>query len=362
VVLADILTTGLQEIQQVMKPLLFLDLQLELGRVLLPMPTVVLLLKTLLLPNQRLLSLTSVSQTNVSCNGGTDGAASVSLATGGTAGYTYNWEPGTPTGDGTPTITGLTAGTWTCTVTDANSCTATETFIITEPITPNVTPTFTQVPPICSGVTLQELPLTSSNGINGSWSPALDTTATTTYTFTPTAGQCATIATMTISVAPVVTTPSGSTDQTFCNGETVGDLVVTGSSIVWYDAATLGNIVDTTTALIAGTTYYASQTISSCESAIRLAVMVSNGACLSNDSFEDLSVLVYPNPTKNVLNISCKEGISTVVFYNLLGMEVVKKVVDATATLIDTSNLSSGTYFVVISSNDKVKRVKIIKE
>ncbi|MEZ0184731.1 hypothetical protein AB9T89_21000, partial [Flavobacterium oncorhynchi] len=77
--------------------------------------------------------LTANSQMNVSKNGGSNGAASVKPAAGGTAGYTYDWSPGNPTGDGTVSVTGLTAGTWTCTVTDGNSCQATQSFTITEP-------------------------------------------------------------------------------------------------------------------------------------------------------------------------------------------------------------------------------------
>jgi hypothetical protein len=46
------------------------------------------------------------------------------------------------------------------------------------------------------------LPTTSLNSITGTWSPALNNTTTTTYTFTPIAGQCATTATMTIIVNP----------------------------------------------------------------------------------------------------------------------------------------------------------------
>src|SRR5436309_788055 len=69
----------------------------------------------------------------------------------------------------------------------------------------NVTPTRRPSEVICSGATLTALPTTSSNGINGSWSPALNNTATTLYTFTPTAGQCATTATMTITVNANVT-------------------------------------------------------------------------------------------------------------------------------------------------------------
>jgi hypothetical protein len=69
-------------------------------------------------------------------------------------------------------------------------------------VNPNILPTFTAVAPICSGATLSALPTTSSNGITGTWSPALDNTATTTYTFTPTAGQCATTTTLVITVNP----------------------------------------------------------------------------------------------------------------------------------------------------------------
>jgi gliding motility-associated-like protein len=76
---------------------------------------------------------TQASQTNLSCFGGSNGAASVNTATGGTGTKTYNWTPGNPTGDGTTSVTGLTSGTWTCTVTDANSCTRTQTFNITQP-------------------------------------------------------------------------------------------------------------------------------------------------------------------------------------------------------------------------------------
>ena len=56
---------------------------------------------------------------------------------------------------------------------------------------PPITPTFTAVSPICAGETLSALPPTSNNGITGTWSPALDNTATTTYTFTPSASECA---------------------------------------------------------------------------------------------------------------------------------------------------------------------------
>ncbi|MDN3674398.1 T9SS type A sorting domain-containing protein [Flavobacterium branchiarum] len=72
---------------------------------------------------------TSASQTDVSCNGGSDGIATVT-ASGGTGGYTYSWSP---TGGNANEATGLTQGAYTVTVTDSNYCTTTQNFIIIEP-------------------------------------------------------------------------------------------------------------------------------------------------------------------------------------------------------------------------------------
>jgi gliding motility-associated-like protein len=56
------------------------------------------------------------------------------------------------------------------------------------------------VSPICQGGALAPLPTISLNGISGTWSPALNNQATTTYTFTPTAGICVSTASITISI------------------------------------------------------------------------------------------------------------------------------------------------------------------
>src|SRR5690606_39606216 len=45
-------------------------------------------------------------------------------------------------------------------------------------------PLFSPVSGICSGEPLSPLPTVSNNGVTGSWSPALNNQATTTYTFT----------------------------------------------------------------------------------------------------------------------------------------------------------------------------------
>ena len=97
--------------------------------------------------------------------------------------------------------TSSTSGLFNYTVTLTGGCgTITVTGSLT--VSPNVTPTFTPVPDICSGYVLLPLPTSSNNSINGNWSPPLDNSATTNYTFTPNLGQCSSIATMTITVTP----------------------------------------------------------------------------------------------------------------------------------------------------------------
>jgi gliding motility-associated-like protein len=71
----------------------------------------------------------SVSSISITCNGGSDGSVS-SVASGGTASYTYTWMPGNIT---TQTISNLTAGTYTVKVTDNKGCLASNTVTIIEP-------------------------------------------------------------------------------------------------------------------------------------------------------------------------------------------------------------------------------------
>ena len=55
-------------------------------------------------------------------------------------------------------------------------------------------------------------------------------------------------------------------------GLTLANIVVTGTGIKWYAAATGGSVLASNTALVNGTTYYASQTVNGVESTARLAV------------------------------------------------------------------------------------------
>jgi hypothetical protein len=116
-------------------------------------------------------------------------------------------------------VTGNAAGSALISYTSACATAAT----ITVTVIAKTTPTFTQIPAICSGASLSALTTTSNNGYTGTWSPALNNTATTTYTFTPGAGQCANTATMTITVNTNVT-PTFTQVPAICSGASLSNL------------------------------------------------------------------------------------------------------------------------------------------
>ena len=71
----------------------------------------------------------------------------------------------------------------------------------------------------------------------------------------------------------VIDAPTAPSPQSFCVGKTVADLIAVGTNIKWYTAMTGGTALTPTTVLVAGT-YYASQTVGSCETTRVAAVVI----------------------------------------------------------------------------------------
>ena len=85
-------------------------------------------------------------------------------------------------------------------------------------------------------------------------------------------------------------------------------------------------------------------------------------ANLSAQSFDSSSFKAYPNPVKDILNLSYTENMSQVSIFNLLGQQVVDKKLNASETQLDMSNLPQGTYLVKVTVDNQVKTLKVVKQ
>ncbi|MFH1320781.1 MAG: PKD domain-containing protein, partial [Bacteroidota bacterium] len=175
----------------------------------------------------------TLTPTPASC-GGSDGTASV-IASGGTGPYTYLWTPGGATND---IATGLSAGTYTVAVTDANGCMQTDsvTVINIGGGTANIT---SSVNVNCFGGSNGVATVTASGGTTPytySWSPSGGNTVIATglaagfYTITVIdANGCIAIDTVTITEPPLLITTITSSSMVSCYGNGDGTATVSAS-------------------------------------------------------------------------------------------------------------------------------------
>jgi hypothetical protein len=85
-------------------------------------------------------------------------------------------------------------------------------------------------------------------------------------------------------------------------------------------------------------------------------------ASLSSGSFDNANFSAYPNPVKDVLNISYTSEISSVRVINMIGQEVISENINATSSQVDMSQLSAGTYIVNVTVGGAIKTLKVVKQ
>ena len=90
--------------------------------------------------------------------------------------------------------------------------------------------------------------------------------------------------------------------------------------------------------------------------------IVRAGPSLATDTFVSENFKSFPNPVKNILNLSYDKNITTVSIVNLLGQEVLAVQPNSTNASVDMSSLTSGAYMVKLNADNEVKTVKVIKE
>ncbi|MFM9824655.1 T9SS type A sorting domain-containing protein [Flavobacterium sp.] len=228
----------------------------------------------------------------------------------------------------------------------------------------NIIPVFNQIAPICNGAILSNLPTTSINYIIGNWSPVINNLETKTYTFKPSSNTCASSITMDI-VVNSTPTPIGDSIQIFNFNfpVLVSNLNVTGSNIKWYstisNALTNSNVLNSSSQLILGNTYYAMQFVNGCFSISPLAVTVTDS--LGFNEYKTPEIKLFPNPFNNSFIVEYSNKITSIELFNVLGQSVLKTNSDSKQVAIDVNFLPSGIYFAKIISEDHNTLVKGIK-
>ena len=85
-------------------------------------------------------------------------------------------------------------------------------------------------------------------------------------------------------------------------------------------------------------------------------------ASLANNTFSNENFSAYPNPVKDILNLSYTQEISNIEIYNMFGQQVMAKTINATQSQVDMSQLASGTYMVKVFADNQEQTIKVIKE
>ncbi len=209
----------------------------------------------------------SNTKVDVACNAQTTGSIDITT-TGGVGPYSYAW-----TGPGTfsstsEDITNLVAGSYTVTVTDANSCVKSSTIIISEPTAISISSTKVNV--LCNGASTASIDLTVSGGTpnyTAAWTGPGTFTATTedlsslaagTYNVTITDNNLCTSTSSVTITEPTKLTLTTSKVDVLCNGKSTGsiDLTIAGGvtaySKSWTGPSSYSNNTEDINGLAAG--------------------------------------------------------------------------------------------------------------
>jgi|GEM_PF-828100 len=194
-------------------------------------------------------------QQNVSCNGKTDGTATVQPF-GGTPPYTYSWSP---SGQTSATVTAIGAGTHTVTVTDKDGGKVTQAFVITQPQPLNIVPDIVQHVS-CNGLNNGSISVKVNGGtapFSYVWSNGLITESAVnltagSYSVTITDHNgCSAVKSFTITEPSVLSASKGNVTNVSCNGSANGaiSVIATGGTApytyIWSNGettSTIGNL------------------------------------------------------------------------------------------------------------------------
>ncbi len=194
--------------------------------------------------------------TDALCFGDTTGSVDLTVS-GGTGPYTYAWDNGATTED----LSGVAAGTYNVTITDAVGCTTTASAVVGEPTLLAGSAVATDA--LCNGAADGSVDLTVTGGTapftyawdNGETTEDISTLAAGTYNVTITDANGCTATASAVVGEPTLLAGSAVATDALCNGDSTGsiDLTVSGGTAPFTYAWSNGETTEDISTLAAGT-------------------------------------------------------------------------------------------------------------
>jgi uncharacterized protein (DUF2141 family) len=288
-------------------------------------------------------------------------ASSGSISVTGSAGmapYTASWNNGS-TG---MSLNGLTAGTYTVTITDAQGCFADSAFTLVGS-TPLVTTSIVQ-DVTCNGLNDGNIDLTVVSGSpsytyawdNGETTEDISNLSAGTYRLTVVDGNgCTTYASYSVYEPELL---EGTLTQVDPNSSALGsiDLSVTGGTAAYSYAWNNGDVTEDVTGLTAG--YYEVTVTDANGCQVVLDTDLQQTSLASIGELTEGDVNVYPNPAQSNATISWGgNNVTSLMIVNVNGQVVSNDDVSMTNTY-GISNLSSGVYMINLITNNNERMTK----
>ncbi|MBK9734589.1 MAG: T9SS type A sorting domain-containing protein [Saprospiraceae bacterium] len=279
---------------------------------------------------------------NVSCNGGSNGGATIT-GVGGNGAYAYIWS----NGGTSSTKTNLAAGTYTITVTDSQSCTTSGNVTITQPL-PIAINLMNNTPAACIGVNNGALSVSSSNGSNpyqylwnnGLTSSSILNLAAGIYTVTTTdVNNCTASNSFTVGTNASFNLSQNTVTNVTCNGTASGAASIVpspGFTYLWSNGSTAASILNVTAGMytVTGTNQ------AGCQS-IPLSINITQPGEIISSILQSDTILCFGEPNNGSLSLQLSGGTG-----------VLNYVWSNNTTTLDLNGLGTGSYTISITDSN----------
>jgi Peptidase C10 family/Spi protease inhibitor/Secretion system C-terminal sorting domain/SprB repeat len=298
---------------------------------------------------------------------GSPNGSVTAAVTGGTSGYSYTWSN---SAGNVSSISNLSAGNYSVTVTDSKGCTAVATATVANSGSLSLTPAF--VSATCNGQNTGQASVNVGNGtgpFNYSWSNGAKTSTISNlpaglYNVTVSDNNgCSSTASVNVTqpAAIVVTTATTDCSAGANNGSATISNVSGGTGSYTYYWSN-GDSSQTITNLPAGTYEVSVTDANGCQTQASAVVSVTTGISAVNNN---ITFTMYPNPASSdvVISLGNLNTETTLSLKNILGQQIVFQPLTAIQTHIDVSNLANGVYLIEIrqAGKEAVKQLIVNK-